>query len=75
MKEQASQSTKIEEKEKLLITASVTIRDKTYSISYDLNTVACLTEKKARKCCETLVPSMTWALREEGKIINPLVFD
>ena len=61
--------------EKLIITSSVTVGSETYTISFDLNTVDLLTERKARKCYEFLGPSIMWALRKEGKIINPLSFD
>jgi len=64
-----------EEKEKCILTSSVTIGAKVYTLSFDLNSVELLTERKARECYDFMGPSMTKALRDEGKIVNPLVFD
>ena len=66
---------KVMSEEKCILTVSVAINEKTYSVSFDLNSIDFLTEQKARQCYEFLGPSVTWALRESGKIVNPLVFD
>ncbi len=64
-----------EGKEQCFLTSSVTIGDKVYTLNFDFNSVKSLTEREARKYCDFMSPSMVWALREEGKIVNPLVFD
>ena len=61
--------------EKCFLTSSVTIGEKVYTLNFDFNYVESLTEQKARECCDFMSPSMVWALRKEGKIVNPLSFD
>jgi len=66
-----------EKKEKPILTSSVTIGAKVYSLSYDANGVKepPLTEKQFDRVWATLGFSMAWALREEGKMVNPGVRD
>lgn len=61
--------------EKCFLTSTVTIGDKKYTLNFDLNSVETLTERKARKYCDCMAPAMVSALRKEGKIVSPLVFD
>ena len=63
------------EKEKCFLTSSVTVGEKVYTLNFDFNTVESLTELEARKYCDCMAPAMVSALRKEGKIVNPLVFD
>ena len=65
----------VEKMEKCILTSSVTIGEKIFTLSVDLNSVGSLTERRARECCAFMGPSMAKALRDENKIINPLVFD
>ncbi len=61
-----------DEKEKCFLTSSVTVGDKVYTLNFDFNSVEHLTERKARECCDFMSPGMVWALRKEGKIVNPV---
>ncbi len=64
-----------EEKEKFCIESIVTIGDKTAALGYDLNTVEELTERRLDRCFRALIPSLARFVRDEGKIVNPCVWD
>lgn len=61
--------------DKLFLTVSLKIGEKKSVLNFDLAAVEKLTESKFRQIFDTFKISFAAALRDSGKIVNPLDFD